>query len=478
MIRLLFAALLVACTWAGGAGAQDWTEDEFDARLLSMAEKRIVQAALTLSGDYVGLLDGECGRRSQGALETYTRRSARDDKPKFRHLAPLLSALEAERQDKGWDTYHSSATGMSYAVPHDWVTFDEAESEGKAYMKFTSPSEDFIYFLDFSTGAAARGLHRTFREDDDLRDPPYSVDGHDRIVTSVTYRSGALVYARTDATDRGVITLVIMTTPAHRHRMALMSASIRPGNAPGFEVPRGGLLARVVAPAAKPAPASPSARVASTPAPAPSPAPQAGSGTGFYVDANRLVTAAHVIEGCGRITLADGTALSVVRQDRGLDLAVLAAPRGSPVWISPVIGTKARLGEPVTAVGFPYLGTLGQGLTVTAGNVSALQGIAGDTERIMISAPVQPGNSGGPLLNRGGTVVGVVVSRVNDLTVLKQTGSLPQNMNFAVTAERLTAFLIASGVAVGAPGTVATQDMSDGIPDAIAAAVVPVMCHG
>ena len=76
------------------------------------------------------------------------------------------------------------------------------------------------------------------------------------------------------------------------------------------------------------------------------------------------------------------------------------------------------LGEPVLALGFPFLGaafTANQGLSVTGGNVSALPRVADAWSRVMISTPVQPGDSGGPLLGADGAVPGVVVSRIDDL---------------------------------------------------------------
>ena len=93
----------------------------------------------------------------------------------------------------------------------------------------------------------------------------------------------------------------------------------------------------------------------------------------------------------------------------------------------------------------------------------------------MISAPVQPGNSGGPLLNGDGAVIGVVVARINDMVVFEETGTLPQNMNFAVTNGTLTDFL--KGAGVGFPAATGVHhDMAKGVPDAVSGAVVPLFC--
>jgi S1-C subfamily serine protease len=78
---------------------------------------------------------------------------------------------------------------------------------------------------------------------------------------------------------------------------------------------------------------------------------------------------------------------------------------------------------------------------VTKGNISALTGIANDTSTMQISAPVQLGNSGGPLLDMSGNVVGVVSAKLNEIEVAKATGSLTQNINFAIKSQTLQVFL-------------------------------------
>jgi serine protease Do len=154
---------------------------------------------------------------------------------------------------------------------------------------------------------------------------------------------------------------------------------------------------------------------------------------------------------------------------------VLSSPETSVNWLELSANATARLGEPVTALGYPYLGQFGQGLTVTGGNVSALPGGTFGETQLMISAPVQPGNSGGPLLNGDGAVIGVVVARINDMVVFEETGTLPQNMNFAVTNGTLTDFLKGAGVMFpAATGTV--HDMARGVPDVVSGAVVPLFC--
>lgn len=200
------------------------------------------------------------------------------------------------------------------------------------------------------------------------------------------------------------------------------------------------------------------------------------SGTGFYIGPTTLVTAAHVIEGCGSVAMVDGTPLEVLNADSSLDLAVLSGATDNGFWLKLSALEVPKLGEAVTALGYPYYTSLDQGLTVTSGNVSALRGVDGSSNRVMISAPVQPGNSGGPLLNKKGAVIGVVVSRLDDQAVLEETGSLPQNMNFAVPSGPLLTFLAQSRI-TRPQGAGTGSDISTGVPEGVTGAVVPLYCY-
>ena len=99
-------------------------------------------------------------------------------------------------------------------------------------------------------------------------------------------------------------------------------------------------------------------------------------------------------------------------------------------------------------LGFPLRGLLANQANVTVGIVSATAGLQNDTRFLQISAPVQPGNSGGPLFDRSGHVVGVIVAKLDALQVAELTGDIPQNVNFAIKARVARAFLASNGIEV------------------------------
>lgn len=193
---------------------------------------------------------------------------------------------------------------------------------------------------------------------------------------------------------------------------------------------------------------------ASAPAQTPSQEPansgkpqRVGNGTGFFVSADGyMVTAAHVTAECPDLR-AFNLHLKLVAQDRASDVALLSSGEKPPAFVKLRSGRGPRVGEPVTVVGFPLQGLIGEDPIVTSGIVSSQAGIQNDRRQIQISAPIQPGNSGGPVLGEDGALLGVAVSTLGTLEEAKDIGgAMPQNLNFAVSASTLQGFLNAHQV--------------------------------
>jgi S1-C subfamily serine protease len=216
-------------------------------------------------------------------------------------------------------------------------------------------------------------------------------------------------------------------------------------------------------------------------APAPTAATEpGGTGTGFYLAPRLILTAAHVVAGCRQPALADGTPLERLAGDARLDVAVLRAPRPARRWLA-LADPGLRLGPRVHAAGFPYYSIAGTSLTLTGGNVSALAGIDDDRSFFSFTAPVQPGSSGGPLLDSRGRVLGIVVARLSEDYIVEATGSLPQNVNYALREAEVAGFLSDQGLAdqglAAAPDAIGRFDPDDGVPDGFDGAIVPVVCR-
>jgi S1-C subfamily serine protease len=145
----------------------------------------------------------------------------------------------------------------------------------------------------------------------------------------------------------------------------------------------------------------------------------------------------------------------VLATDSGRDLALLDLPGG---FAPPLVfrdGPDISRGDTVVTYGFPLTGLLSSGPTLTTGSISALTGLRDTPLHFTISAPVQPGNSGGPLLDGQGHVIGVVVAKLNAARVARITGGdIPQNVNFAIKGDAALAFLREHGAA---PATAASE---------------------
>ena len=98
------------------------------------------------------------------------------------------------------------------------------------------------------------------------------------------------------------------------------------------------------------------------------------------------------------------------------------------------------------AAGYPYGDVFSDTIKVTFGNVSATRGMGDDSGQFQLDAAVQPGNSGGPIYDEKGNIVGVVVALLNKLKVAKAIGSLPENVNFGIKASTVRQFLTSTGL--------------------------------
>ena len=203
----------------------------------------------------------------------------------------------------------------------------------------------------------------------------------------------------------------------------------------------------------RPVPAPAAAAAARAPEPAAhagaAPAERPSStGTAFFVGGQGyLITNHHVVADCRRIVSREHGELERVASDPVADLALLRAPHAPARWAS-LRADPARLGEPIYVFGFPLAGMpLSTGGNFTSGLVSAQVGIRNDANRLQISAPVQPGNSGGAVFDQAGRVVGVVQSKLDALKLASRTGDMAQNVNFAVHARLASAMLERAGAA-------------------------------
>ncbi len=181
-------------------------------------------------------------------------------------------------------------------------------------------------------------------------------------------------------------------------------------------------------------------------APTASPHGERHLGTGFVVSPDGIVlTNNHVVPHCQSIAIRqhDGSVVdaTVLAADATNDLALLKTSPSASTVAQFRDGSDIRQGEAVVAVGFPLPGTVSSGPILTTGVVNALAGFKNDSREYQISAPVQHGNSGGPLLDQAGNVIGIVSSGLEARSTGDNKIEVPQNVNFAIKASIARSFM-------------------------------------
>jgi S1-C subfamily serine protease len=194
------------------------------------------------------------------------------------------------------------------------------------------------------------------------------------------------------------------------------------------------------------------------------------SGSGFFVSkSGHVITNQHIVSDCGKVTVGDNAkkqvTADVLETDRRNDLALLkiSSTKMASVETKSLISKlgitvvplasdgllrseDVELGERVLVAGYPYGEIFSNTIKVTGGMVSANRGLGDDTGQFQMDAAVQPGNSGGPIYDENGNIVGVVISQLNKRKFEKIVGSIPENVNFGIKASTVRQFLTASGL--------------------------------
>jgi uncharacterized protein len=215
--------------------------------------------------------------------------------------------------------------------------------------------------------------------------------------------------------------------------------------------------------------------------PTPSSKPEvAASGTAFAINTKGdFLTNYHVVEACVSTRLRIAGARregSVIANDERNDLAVVRAQPPSASILHFWEGKPIRPADPIVVLGFPYAGLLASTPQVTTGAISALAGLHDDTRYLQLTAPMQPGNSGGPLLDLSGNVVGIVSARINALAVVERTGTLPENINFAIKSGIIRSFLEANQIDYETAQSSSGLDPAD-VGELAAKSVVLLECY-
>lgn len=163
------------------------------------------------------------------------------------------------------------------------------------------------------------------------------------------------------------------------------------------------------------------------------------SGSGFFINSSgEILTNYHVVSDNNKVkvrTLSGDTFYAeIIANDISNDVALLKPiDKYKPKkWLSISSFKRQKIGDKIFVVGYPLSNILGVHPRITDGIISSSVGLRGNSTNFQISAPIQPGNSGGPIVNEKFEAIGIASTKLSDLYSIKKTGQISQNVNFGV----------------------------------------------
>lgn len=207
-----------------------------------------------------------------------------------------------------------------------------------------------------------------------------------------------------------------------------------------------------------------------TPRKSPDDTYKVASGTGFYISEDgHIITNHHVIDGCENMKVhSKGTIIDTLKiaDDKVNDLALLKISK-RPSHVFALTEKSPYPLQEVIVAGFPFGEQVSSTLKFTQGIVSSLAGLGNDYSQIQIDAAIQPGNSGGPILDEYGNIVAVAVAKLSLEKVLEDYGVIPENINFGVKASAVRNLMEGNAVPFKSPSTVVIpkEELSKNVTD-------------
>lgn len=438
--------------------------DAFDPDRLTVMERKFLQTGLAFEGLYTAQIDGIWGRGSQQALERFSEKMGYSGKVHAFEAFILAGITRNILSTERWSYKYLADYKVSLLIPEKDI---KTAATDEYAFEITLKTLSLTYTIYRGNFGYTKEIHDVFIEDKKVGERYYIERKKKYWITSVINRHGVTFYARSDHVGGAWTTVIVTASDWDLGNLAAVTGSITPGKASQLRLGDGYLSKGInaasqlleeadrrksaaeglTAPDSRPPDeGSASTPEAATPPPAKGSAPKtASSGTGFAVSANGdLLTNNHVARDCSRLTV-DGHEASLKATDETFDLALVHVPALRNEDFATFAENPAPLNSDVTVAGYPLTGLL-SGLNVTRGSVTAMKGIGGDSTRMQISAPVQPGNSGGPAMNAYGHVVGVVAAKLDAQRVADAIGDIPQNVNFAVRGSMAKLFLHQNGI--------------------------------
>lgn len=449
MMRAFICAIAFLVLSFGNVQADyDQSKDWFNS--LSRNERIRLQFLLVFTGDYAAIVDGAFGPKTYGALMEFQRNR------EFRRDGVLdteeLQILHRDGLDLvkrvGFRTRNDPTAGITLGIPASLFDPPKKSERGHLWRAFDGSIELETLRVD-GQRSDYEALYRRLTSTEDGRTIENKQFRNDFFVVSGTQngRDFYLRMMRTGADSRG---FSLFWQP--KHAVFMDRVAIAMSNSLTFfdRSATGRMDAVTSAPALDNAPDSENRLGELSAGSTASTSDETGSstGSGFFITPDGHVgTNAHVVGNCDNLEVAGFGSAALVASDTTNDLAIIQLDSKKADHFAQFRAKQPIVrGEEVFVLGYPFAQILDNNLNFTYGIVSALAGVSGDIRHFMVSAPVQPGNSGGPVLDRTGAVIGTVLSRLDKLKTLKVAGDLPENVNFAIRGRLMAEFMESLGL--------------------------------
>jgi S1-C subfamily serine protease len=416
IIASLFVALASSSAFAGLQEGQSWFAS------LQDDTKFLVQTDLVLIGLYDRYIDGDYGAGTYRAIAAYQSRAGHT--PSGILTDGEMQSLNDEAAEiygrLGFAAVKDLNAKIALFVPLKLLDSKSSSAKGTVYAS----EDDGIVLETLARPFSEESFERLFGK--------LGSSGAGRIVTYSSFNAAAF------------------TISGEQRGRKYFSKFYNDGNASvGFTLTWtdryakvGKMVSIMVANLSAPANLENAPPQSSVELPDNGPAPQYASGSGFIFSPQGLIaTNFHVAGRCTSLAVPGYGEATLVRGDEKLDLAVIQLDSKTATHWATIRSTPPVLAENVVLLGYPLADILNSSLNVATGIVSAETGLAGNKDWFTTNAGIQPGNSGGPILDLEGHVVGVAVAKIDDAKLLAALGDTAPNVGFGINNATLLQFL-------------------------------------
>ena len=397
-------------------------------RLLSPEERRLLQVALQWEGVYDGTIDGAFGRGTRDAMAAWQRQQGAEPTGILTSAqrAALMRSYSSAFDGLGMAQVRDEAAGISVEMPMEKV---RRAGEVPPFVTYEASDADGIQVILLSQEGDRRTLAALYDVLQSLAIMPLEGPRALRATSfTITGASEEIVSQAEAWLADGAVKGFLLVWPAGDERrrervVERMRASFE--TLPGM-LPEGSTTSAT----------GPTAVLDGLEVRRPE-----RSRTGFFVDrTGQVLTAAEAVADCGRVTLNGEVEARVVASDPALELALLAPVSPlAPMSVARFSTGAPRRGAEIAVSGFAYEGRLGAP-TLSYGAVEELRGLDGDERVHRLALTQVPGEAGGPVLDAGGGVVGLLLPRE------EAERRLPDGVSFAASGAAAARFLSENGV--------------------------------